>query len=491
MINSQSKTKLKEHKFTKKKLVPPLATLNMTPYSWIDDRLPEMLWATLFAVTFPREELLKRYEKIVNVAIEVTDTTIPDWRLKPLTITLSGIASLDKHNQSKIIQAIVTDEAAKKSLLPMLLLDNLPAKKEWASVLGLAPKPSEWENLAKAIAGSFFHQSQKATDCRWVKTLFAVKSGFVSFTKNVKRAPKLIIDYPKHSEDQLRLSRPTVRSMEISLDMNFRSTWSKQFWNECYKKTRCITKKISKEEMEKKYPSYEQLEKDKETLQNISQGLSDHFWKTNKDSEKNPKHEVAFGIVMFAADLAATSILLGMGRSSQGRMTLRSLVECLITLKYLYVKDDPGLWLAFQSHGMGQAKLVLQRSEEEKRVPEYLDQKNLGQIANDDVWVEFLTVNIGNWDDSDLRARAIEVGLKDKYDDYYTWPSSYSHGEWGAIRETVFDLCGNPLHRFHRIPLLYSMNLNETRGDILMLLDQIVDILYGIFPKHDKKTENI
>ncbi|HEX8966209.1 MAG TPA: DUF5677 domain-containing protein, partial [Patescibacteria group bacterium] len=144
---------------------------------------------------------------------------------------------------------------------------------------------------------------------------------------------------------------------------------------------------------------------------------------------------------------------------------------------------NPDLWYTFVSHGMGQAKLVVQRTEEEKRSPKYLDQKNLGQIANDDVWVEFLTVNIGSWDDSDLRKRAIEVGLKDKYDDYYTWPSSYTHGQWGAIRETVYEKCGNPLHRFHRIPLLHSLNLEEAREDMYLLLDEILNEINKVYPK--------
>lgn len=482
MGNSKSKTKLKDHKYTNKTLIPPLATIGMTPSSWVDDRLPEMLWAVLLTNKFPRNEVLKRFSDIVNVACKVVDTESFNTKNNPITVTLSGIASLDEQKKEKLMEVIAIDDDAKKALAPMLFFDNLPDKKKWESVLKLKPADADWENLAVAVGGCFYHQSQKATDCRWIKALFLVKAGIVKFTKNVIQTPKLILEYQNHDEEQLRTSRAGVRALEIGLNF-YKSDWSKMFWEECYKKTHCILHKVSKEDMISRYPSHEELAEDNKKLQEISQNLSDHFWKTSKGTDKDPKHEVIFGLALYATDLSASSILLGMGRSSQGRMTLRGLVECLISLRYLITKDTPELWMAFQSHGTGQAKLVVQRSEEEKRSPKYLDQKNLGQIANDDVWVEFLPINIGSWDDSDLRKRAIDVGLKERYDDYYTWTSSYSHGQWGAIRESAYDLCGNPLHRFHRIPLLSSLTLQDTRDDVYILLNDILDLLYKVYPK--------
>lgn len=484
MTNSQSKTKLKQHKIINKKLVPPLATIGMTPSSWINDRLPEMLWAALYANTFPRGELLKRFKSIVDVACRITDTSKPDWRMKPIPVTITGISILKEEEKRIMMSVIGEDELAKNALAPMLLLENLPDLNLWKSTIKVTPTNDDWEKLAVSIAGCFYHQSQKATDCRWVKALYSTKSGLVTFTSNVQDTPNLILDYATHNEEQMRLSRPTIRSFEISLDMmNKKYNWSKDFWDECYKKTGCITSKISKEEMESKYPSREEMIKDRDRLDKINQELTDYFRKTNKGSERDAKHEVAFGLALYAADLATSSILLGIGRTAQGRMTLRSLVECLILLKYLFKKNDDKLWSSFQSHGTGQAKLVVQRLEEEERSCEYINQEKLGQIANDDVWVEFLPVDIGDWEDSGLRQRAIYAGLKDKYDDYYTWSSSYCHGQWGAIRESIFDLCGNPLHRFHRIPLLFSLSLEDTKEDTFNLLNDIVEVLYEIYPK--------
>jgi hypothetical protein len=486
--NSNSQTKLTQHKFSGKKLTPPLAELGMSTSSWIDDRLPDMLWAALFTASFSREEYLKRFEKIVNCAVDLVDLSDEEWREKPLLVTLSGIGQISEENQEKIIQAIAEDKKAIEALTPLLFFDNLPAREQWVKILNISPNPEDTHKLVEAIADCYFHQSQKATDCRWVKVLYMTKSGYILFSQKVCDTPRLIIDYPSHTEKQLRQSRPTVRSMEIGTAIrSTQSKWPEQFWQECYEKSPCAPKQITKEEIEKLYPSKAKLSEYRQKIEEINHDLTNHFWNTEADSKKDPKHEVAFGLALYSADLAVTGILLGAGKTSLGRLVLRTLVECLISLKYLVKNDDPELWLLFRTHGMGQAKLVLQRSEEENRVPQYYDSRNLGQIANDDKWVEFLPVDIGSWDDADLRKKAIDVGLKDKYDDYYTWGSSYTHGQWGAIRESMYDLCGNPLHRFHRVPVLYPLNLKDASDDILLLLKEIVDLLFEIYPK--EKTE--
>ncbi|HXK70956.1 MAG TPA: hypothetical protein PK455_06630 [Caldisericia bacterium] len=43
----RNESKLSYHKQFKKELKPPLLQINLTPSSWVDKRLPEMLWAVL------------------------------------------------------------------------------------------------------------------------------------------------------------------------------------------------------------------------------------------------------------------------------------------------------------------------------------------------------------------------------------------------------------------------------------------------------------
>jgi hypothetical protein len=73
------------------------------------------------------------------------------------------------------------------------------------------------------------------------------------------------------------------------------------------------------------------------------------------------------------------------------------------------------------------------------------------------------------------------VGLKNAYDQYYSWTSGYAHGMWGPIRESCYETCGNPLHRLHRYP---SRNyLQDVVDDAAVLIDEILNDLDKAFPK--------
>lgn len=161
----------------------------------------------------------------------------------------------------------------------------------------------------------------------------------------------------------------------------------------------------------------------------------------------------AFGLALYAISIVEE---LGFHRIQVrivGRLALRALVEANITLRYLAQKDDESLWKSYRVYGAGQAKLAFLKAQEiEGDLPPFIDESALHEIANEDIWQEFLDIDIGHWANSNLRKLAMECGAKDLYDKYYDWASTYTHSHWGAIRDTNFITCHNPLHRLPRIP---------------------------------------
>ena len=55
----------------------------------------------------------------------------------------------------------------------------------------------------------------------------------------------------------------------------------------------------------------------------------------------------------------------------------------------------------------------------------------LEQLANEDMWQEFVEIDFGNWTGTTVRKMAEDAGVKDAYDGYYVWPSGYVHGSLG------------------------------------------------------------
>ena len=71
--------------------------------------------------------------------------------------------------------------------------------------------------------------------------------------------------------------------------------------------------------------------------------------------------------------------------------------------------------------GFGPAKLALLKISEAARAPHSVSTEDLERIANEDVWDEFVDINLGNWAGSDLRKMAEESRTKEAYDSHYGW----------------------------------------------------------------------
>ena len=173
----------------------------------------------------------------------------------------------------------------------------------------------------------------------------------------------------------------------------------------------------------------------------------------------------------------------GIGTSIHGRLGLRTILEVLINLTYLLKKDDLATWREWRQYGAGQAKLNSLRFADVIEPPKYIDTDALDLIASEDIWEEFLTVNVASWSGQDLRTISQEAGLKDLYDRYYSWTSGYAHGMWGGLSgNLVFRFGGSPLHRFHRYPT--RLFLQDTVDDAALLVDRVmacIDCAYPIF----------
>lgn len=134
-------------------------------------------------------------------------------------------------------------------------------------------------------------------------------------------------------------------------------------------------------------------------------------------------------------------------------------------------------------YGAGQAKLAFLKAQElEGDLPPFMDEDALYAIANEDIWQEFLDIDVGHWANSNLRKLAIDCGAKALYDKYYDWTSAFSHGHWGAVRDTNFVTCHNPLHRLHRIPRFSHRSLNSVEVDAIELTNEMLDLLDRLFP---------
>ena len=97
---------------------------------------------------------------------------------------------------------------------------------------------------------------------------------------------------------------------------------------------------------------------------------------------------------------------------------------------------------------------------------------------------------MGAWDNKNLRKMSQEADAKDIYDKYYDWPSGYVHSNWAAVRDSTFELCLNPLHRFHRIATVPRLDMSDALVDVEPLVNMLLDDINKLYPNFTERLVN-
>jgi hypothetical protein len=462
---------LKQHKQTGKVLNPPFLSIpNLRPTSWIDYRLPEQLWSALIVAAAPRDIALGVFRRVAKLCQDKFEDN------KPIDIGHSGLAELPGDHRKEILSFLCGIPATRRALRPLLLLDDLPLKDEWSLHIAEQPQPQDWESLRAAVALVFDHQSQEATDCRWLKVLVMVVSGQMKLPS--EEMAREILLYP--SEGEQAQVRPTIRSAELAFATGPGTTprdWPGRFWKQCLAETPCMPEELSLAATTgTRGTTVSQLV-------NVGKALQAHFQKTNTTTTVDAKHDAVFGIARYSLSILRELIQIGVPTSILARFGLRALLEARITLAHLRFKNLPELWSEYRSYGVGQAKLAfLKLDDESARKVGFVDAAELNAISNEDRSAEFVPINLGNWEGSNLRKMSEEAGVKSDYDSYYGWTSAYVHANWGAVRSTEFDLCVNALHRAHRVLRDSARGLNDVVADACHIVDEILAAVDAEYP---------
>ena len=477
-----------QHKRQGKRLIPPLRQIiekESPGSSWRNERLPEMLWAILLVTHLPREQALNTFRWVAKYIKELPKND----RFNDVTHT--GLSKLPPDRLDDVLSIIIRGQEQREALVPLLLFDELPCREIWAKALGVDRSCESWEPLMISVAKTLWHQTQESTDCRWLTvfcTLVAEKLFFaLEKHEDSEQRVKEIYRYPSYG-DPARVGA-TIRANEIYLgSINSKcSEWSSKFWDECLTKTPCFLVNINVTEAKLLVGTT------RERLCEVYDLLIEHTYKTRTTSHVDARHDTVFGMGFYCLGLLQELLRLGNCHAISARASLRTIAECYITLAYLAKKDNADLWLTHRVHGAGLTKLAFLKLDQSDDTPNYVDVQTLKELANEDRWQELLDIDLSHWDQTDLRKMSEEAGVKDVYDQFYDWTSAFAHGNWSAIRDAVFDTCGNPLHRYHRIPRESIRTLPDVVPDACQLVDKILEIisqLYLGFP-HRVTLENI
>jgi hypothetical protein len=472
-------TTIQEHRRDGSVLTPPLATLSDLPntqaVSWRDDRLPELLWVALLVTHLPREDCLTLFGQFAESVLMHEPASA-----RPFDVTFSGLSRVGEHVFDKFIEPLMYVSGCKQALSGLKVLEGFPGKERWERHLGEDVLDVEWKPLMYAVAHTLNQQSQESTDCRWFRVLCLMAGDKLQLP--LQEMVREFVEYPYRGDQ--RKVRPMIRSTEGALGTLLDSTsdWPKRFWEQCFERTACWPLSLSWENE----PS--RLGTTVIRVKEVYSALVRHQQETVKGTVVDAQHDTVFGVCLYGLALLQELLQLEVSRSISGRMSLRTLSELVITLAYLVHMNDLDSWRSYRVFGAGQAKLQYLKLDEASEDTAYVDLDTLIELANEDVWEEFLPIELGHWANSNLRKLSIEANVKDIYDEFYAWTSTYAHGHWGAVRDAVFVTCGNPLHRLHRIPREMPKNSPNVIPDACRLVDHLLSLLDQCYPSFNERV---
>lgn len=479
-------TKLHDHKFKKGKFLTPFnyslgdkISLN----SWYHERLPEYLWLVLIVKHYGRKDGLDKATAILKKLNEIVPELIyPSW-FRILLLPTGEQTAFFKEVKSIIDINI---------LYPLVVLGQYVMQDAFEKAIDCdLGKPEELiQSIVDALKDAEFHQSEMATDIRYLVVIFRVFTGKMHLNPYTAEALTKYARF-EHSDEEMRELRPSIRNAEMPMPENLLGKERKDiedlsnmliaFWDTVSRGTECELFHLAWDREELKEEDYIYIE----TLHEIFNYLIQLQLATQIiDKKMQVVISLSFYIYKRMFEVFAHDLF----NAISGRSSIRCMIECYIMLKYLLKNENEhaDIWGDFQLYGAGQMKLVAARKDASDSgfFASHIEYDYLGILAGEYRDEMFVDMDTSYFDKKNIRKKAEEVAEKELYGLFYDYDSQFEHVMWGAIRESVLIKCNSPAHQFHCIPdIEMAQILPSVWKDCKVVMEKVllvIDDLYGI-----------
>jgi hypothetical protein len=396
---------------------------------------------------------------------------------------LSKILGLSDDWQ-KIAYEIILKHIDKDVIAPLTILYPnriYPLFNEYFFIFHLSVE-DRINTISEAIKLFSPHQSDEATDLRFLVISLLFFSGKLNIGEGMEPVVKALQEYPytDHNDEIMSMYRPTIRSIEGGMNFGEDSTdFSSKFWRDLGMITPCTPMRI---EFPKNTTDY------KEFITDCQKVLEYVLYSNKEKSLTEDKFEVILGSINYALKIFTEINDKSLGNGILGRHGIRTIIEVYIMLKYLLKREieRPQIWEEYKLYGVSKYKLILLKARESSSIDmtSHFSMPVIEALVNEIRWEEFIDVDLNYFDKQGIRDKSIDVGEKELYDLFYDYDSSFAHGLWGAVRESSMVYCNSVEHQFHVLPDIYdNQNLPDVKSDgekITMLLFTLLANLYEI-----------
>jgi hypothetical protein len=466
-------SKLSEHEFSKGKFITPFNKFMKVlskEESWFHGRLPEYIWLALILKYYGRNEGLVRCHHLLKVVKEHTSLFLPRF---------SDILNLSENDQATIYNLFV-DTIDIEVLSPLTVVFTYSMYPYFSAFFATQLSPEDRIAVINDIVNEASdHQSEFSTDIRFLVLYYQLLAERLHIPRETL---EMLLEYPTlpHSDEKMRMIRPTVRAMELSMPLEMdasKEEYSDIFWEGVSKLSSCELFSLNIP------PEHTNTEEYIRMTKHVLQYYTDILIAARP---LDNKLLVILGIATYSYKRILEVVEHDLYQTIAGRSIVRILVENYIVLKYLIKNESEhdDIWTEYQYYGIGQYKLIVERYREAGRelpkshvMYDYIDLL-VGEYKNK----EFIDMDTSYFDRTNVREKAIAVGEKELFGLYYDYDSAYEHGLWGAIRESSLIKCNSATHQYHCIPDIDNVQkMKDIWDDCVAIMDKIINVLKDVY----------
>lgn len=433
--------------------------------SWAKNWLPEYLWIGLIIHKYGRKIGL---EKINNIIYELNSHSIciPQF---------SKIHELEQE-QRENFWSIVLNYVDRNVLAPFTIVatpdvDDVFYNFFFDYSINIDDSISELFSIIEKC--STFHD-ELTTDICFSVNWFYIKNGRLKISSKLDMLPQALTTYYKynHSDEKMRIYRPAIRATfqgVSSIDSS--KIFSKMIWEKLAEIMECNPLVIvwdGNEEMK----LFEKITK-----------VIDYIVATNDNKKMDDKYAVVMGITCYIYKIYREISEKKLQNDISGRILFRTMIESYINLKYIMLqeKEIPDVYNRFKAYGVGKYKLIMAKMREDKYSVSddaQLHQKIMEILVNEEMDEAFVNTSFGYFDKTQINKKFIYCDEQMLYEIYYEYGTNFSHGFWGAIRESSMLICDNPTHNYHMVPDYNAeQKLRSIQADCDMLLRKLFELI--------------
>ena len=457
---------IKQHKQIGKELVPPfmqepLGSI-MHLCSWSKERLPEYIWIGILRNSCNNKK--NYFKKFYH---------LKEYMLKTLeepTDKISTILKLKREDKISLFEKI-KEVFGDKVLDPIIIVSNFDKDLRDSFLDKSNTNNKRISTINEIVKKMYDRHCDFAMDVRYSALILKINK--IYFPSNDMIIKDAIQKYPLLENDN-----PLIDMYKISLSslegMDFFDStydYSKYFYEEMYLMTDCNPKIIV-------YPKTGDIDLLTTKIRELKKLIL-----KSEEIKSDDKRDVIVGNIVYIYKIVKEIIDNNLYDSIISRFVLRTITEVIVNIKFLcsQEKDNPDIWEAFKDYGNSKYKMIYKRIEEGTTLNDnckHFDEVMLKLLANETKSEEFLKVSFKDFADKNVRQKFILVDEKDLYDTYYDYDTCFTHGYWGAIRESSLLTCDNPAHNYHSVAdTECNQKLINCCDDLIFLIDKIIVIM--------------